>query len=148
MDKELKPMDKFNFLIGTWKLDYKVPESRFSAEDSGEGEGSCRRILNNRYVTFDYYAKLSRGEGSAHAIFAWDEKSKIYRYWWFEDSGSFMEAACDFLDENMLCLNWHNSLLIQTFQLIGPGQVILQMRYPLNKNDYEIVLEVLFKKKK
>jgi len=149
MNKELNPMDKFDFLLGNWKLDYKVPKSQFSVEDIGGGEGSFKRILNNQYVTFDYDAKLTKGKSTAHAIFAWDEKSKIYRYWWFENSGEFMKATCNFLDENTLCLNWHNSLLIQTFQRIENGKkIILQMKYPLNKNDYEIILEVLFIKKK
>jgi len=50
-------------------------------------------MLNQRFVSFDYRAKLSGGQAAAHGIFAWDEKNKIYRYWWFEDSGSFMEAT-------------------------------------------------------
>lgn len=141
-------MEKFNFLLGNWKLDYKVPKSQFSGEDIGEGEGSFKRILNNQYITFDYNAKLSKSEGAAHAIFAWDGKSKIYRYWWFEDSGEFMKATCDFIDENTLCLNWHNSILVQTFQKIENGKkIILQMKYPINKNEYGIILEVLFTKK-
>jgi len=149
MNTELNPMDKFNFLIGTWVLEYKVPKSRFSIEDTGKGEGSFRRILNDQYVAFDYYAKLSKSERAAHAIFAWDDKNKIYRYWWFEDSGMFMKADCYFTDDNTILLNWHNSLLIQTFKRIEDGKKIeLQMKYPINKNDYEIVLEVLFTKKK
>ena len=147
MSNKLNPMDKFNFLFGTWKLDYKVPKSRFSEEDSGQGEGSFKHILNDRYVTFDYHAKLSKGEGTAHAIFAWDKKSNIYRYWWFEDSGEYMEATCDFIDDRTLYLNWHNSLLVQSFQLLEDGKVKLQMRYPLNKNEYETVLEVISTKK-
>jgi hypothetical protein len=68
--------------------------------------------------------------------------------WWFEDSGEFMEATCNFLNETTLCLNWHNSLLVQTFQLIENGKMILQMKYPSNQNDYEVVLKVVFTKKK
>jgi hypothetical protein len=136
------PMDKFNFLLGTWKLEYKVPKSQFSEADTGSGEGEFKRILNDRYVKFDYRAKLTRGEGAAHGIFAWDEKSKIYRYWWFEDSGAFMEATCNFINENTLCLNWHNSILVQTFKKKEDGKVILQMSFPSDKNGYELVLEV------
>ncbi|MCJ7552266.1 MAG: hypothetical protein MUO34_00150 [Ignavibacteriaceae bacterium] len=147
MSEELNPMDKFNFLLGTWKLHYKVPKSHFSDVDIGEGEGEFKRILNNQYVTFDYSAKLSNSEGAAYAIFAWDEKSQIYRYWWFEDSGEFMKATCNFINENTLCLNWHNSLLVQTFSRIENGNILLEMRYPSNKNDYEIILEVVFTKK-
>lgn len=102
MSEEINPMDKFNFLLGVWKLEYQVPKSQFSEYDSGEGEGEFKRMLNNKYVTFDYYAKLSKGEGAALAIFVWDKRSNIYRYWWFEDSGEFMEATCNFLNETTL----------------------------------------------
>ena len=137
-------MDKFNFLLGRWKLEYKVPESQFSQSDHGEGKGEFKKILNNQYVTFDYISMLLQGEGAAHAIFAWDEKSKIYRYWWFEDSGEFMQATCNFIDEDTLALNWHNSLLIQTFNKVNDKKIILKMKYPLNKDEYKLVLEVLF----
>jgi len=39
MKEETNPMDKFDFLIGTWKLEYTVPKSQFSEADSGEGDG-------------------------------------------------------------------------------------------------------------
>jgi hypothetical protein len=146
MSDELNPMDKFKFLIGRWKLKYKVPGSKFSSEDIGEGEGEFKSILNNQYVTFDYHAKLSAGEASAHGIFAWDKKYKVYKYWWFEDSGEFMEAACDFINENKLFFNWHNSTLVQTFQQIENEKVISHMKYPTDKNDYKIVLEVVLTK--
>lgn len=147
MIEEKNPMNKFDFLIGNWDLEYKVPKSQFSTEDHGTGEGEFKRVLNNRYVTFDYHSKLTAGEGSAHAIFAWDEKSKIYRYWWFEDSGAFMQATCNFLDENTLCLNWHDSVLVQTFSRKENGNVVLEMRYPKSKTEYEIVLKVTFVRK-
>jgi hypothetical protein len=147
MNKEPNPMDKFNFLLGTWKLEYKVPKSQFSDEDTGVGEGEFKRILNDKYVTLDYKAEYSASEGAAHGIFAWDEKSKIYRYWWFEDSGEFNRATCNFIDENTLCLNWYNSILVQTFSRIDNEKVLLEMRYPSNKNDYKIILEVVLTKK-
>ena len=148
MSNELNPMDKFKFLLGRWKLEYKIPQSQFSIEDTGEGEGEFKSILNNQYMAFDYHAKLSVGEGAAHGIFAWDKKSKIYRYWWFEDSGEFNEATCNFIDDSTLCMNWYNSLFVQTFHQIEKGKVILEMRYPSGKDDYKTVLEVVLSKKK
>ena len=41
---------------------------------------------------------------------------------------------------------WHNSLFVQTFQLKEKGNIELEMRYPKNKDEYEIVLKVLFTK--
>ena len=146
MVDELNPMDKFNFLLGNWKMESYVPKSQFSEEDKGQGEGEFKRILNNRYVTFDYKAQYSKGKGAAHAIFAWDDKSKIYRYWWFEDSGAFMKATCNFIDENILCLNWHNSLLVQTFHKMENDKILLHMKNPSLRDEYELILEVIFTK--
>jgi L-rhamnose mutarotase len=144
MTNQSNPIDKFNFLLGKWKLIYKVPKSSFSDADEGEGTGEFKRVLNDKYVTFDYSAKLHAGEGSAHAIFVWDEKANLYRYWWFEDSGSFMTASCNFINEDTLCLNWHNSLLVQTFKRETNDRIILKMSYPSDDNSYDVILEVTF----
>ncbi len=146
MNNGINPMDKFDFLIGKWKLNYNIPKSFMSDEDIGEGTGEFKRILNNKYVSFDYSAKLSKGKGSAHAIFAWDDKSKLYKLWWFEDSGNYSLATCDFINDDTLCLNWNDSLLIQTFKKENTNKVILRMKYPADENKYDLVLEVTFSK--
>ena len=146
MNKEINPMNKFDFLIGKWKLKYSVPKSFLSEEDKGKGNGEFKRILNNNYVSFDYSAKLSKGEGSAHGIFAWDDKSKLYKYWWFEDSGNYSSATCNFIDDNTLCLNWQDSLFVQTFKKENSDRIILRMKYPADENKYDLVLEVTFTK--
>lgn len=143
---KLNQMYKFNFLIGTWKLKYKVPKSQFCDIDSGEGEGKFKRILKNNYVVFDYQAKLSKNKTAAHGIFAWDKISQNYKYWWFEDSGAFMEATCNFKNKNTIFMNWHNGQLTQSFQLIESGEVILQMKKQTANKVGELLLEVIFTK--
>lgn len=140
-------MGKFDFLLGVWEMKFRVPKSHFSDKDEGNGEGKFKRFLNDKYVTFDYSAEFSASQASAHGVFSWDVKSKIYRYWWFEDSGSFTEATCNFIDDKTLSFNWHNSLLVQTFNLLDDGRILLEMRYPVSKDDYQIVLEVTFTRK-
>ena len=140
-------MEKFNFLIGSWELKYAIPESKFSVEATGKGEGVFKRALNGKYVYFDYKAELTTGSAQAHAVFAKDESHKIYRYWWFEDSGNFLTATCEFTDENTLFLNWHDTLLIQTFEKITNDHVVLKMSYPVNKQNYTPLLVVDFFKK-
>ena len=141
-------MNKFEFLIGNWNLEYKIPKSSFSEAATGKGSGTFKRIFNNKYVVFDYEASFSTGDkAAAHAIFVKDEKAKIYRYWWFEDSGSFMTATCEFINDDTLFLNWHNSLLIQTFKKIDENSVELRMENPDKEGKFELVLEVIFKRK-
>ncbi len=148
MDNLLGPMEKFNFLIGSWHLKYRVPKSIFSNEDEGEGTGEFKKILNDKYVVLNYSAKLKLSANSAKGIFTWDKKSNLYRYWWFEDSGNFLSATCDFVNDETLCLNWHDSLLFQTFKKESDNKVILKMKYPLNENMHDLILEVILTRKK
>lgn len=137
-------MDKFGFLLGNWDLEYRIPESIFGPAGSDAGTGSISRILNDKYVIFEY----STATGSeAKGIFAWDEKIKAYRYWWFENSGNFLTATCNFINDETLAMNWHDTLLVQTFTKSGKDKVELKMQYPAQNGGYDTVMEVvLFRK--
>lgn len=139
----------FEFLVGDWDLVYQFPVSLLSKEaGTGIGSGTVCRFLKDRYVRFDYSCSLSTGqEEEAHAIFAWDEKSGLYRFWWFESSGSFSEASCKFIDKDTLFLNWHDGLLIQTFERKSINEVLLTMKHPNTAGEYEAVLMVQFIRK-
>ncbi|MEJ2637406.1 MAG: hypothetical protein P8184_19225 [Calditrichia bacterium] len=140
-------MEKFEFLIGDWTLKYTVPKSVFSIEAKGTGEGTFSRALNNKYVFFDYRAELTTGSAQAHGIFAKDEKLNIYRYWWFEDSGNFQSGACNFINDKIFFMNWHETSLIQTFELLDENTVMLKMSHPLDADNFEPILKVeLFRK--
>ena len=140
-------MEKFEFLLGDWNLEYRVPKSSFSEADTGSGSGTFKRVLNDKYVCFDYSCSLTTGEVEAHAIFAWDEKGKVYRFWWFESSGNFQTATCNFLTDETLFLNWHDTLLKQTFKKINQNKVVLRMEHPKSEREYALILEVLFTRK-
>lgn len=147
MTSTSKLIEKFDFLLGIWDLEYRVPKSAFSEAATGEGVGTFKRALNDKYVYFDYSATLTTGSAAAHAIFAWDEKAKIYRFWWFEDSGSFSTATCNFVNDETLFLNWHDTLLIQTFTKETRDKVILRMEHPTSQGKFELILEVIFTRK-
>lgn len=137
-------MNRFEFLLGEWKLEYKIPKSIFSELGSDLGIGSFKKILDGKYVSFEY----STESGSeAKGIFTWDDKVKVYRYWWFENSGNFLAATCNFINDQTLAMNWHDSLLTQTFYRDGADRVILKMQYPAEQGGYKLVLEVTFTRK-
>jgi len=141
-------MNKFEFLIGNWNLEYKIPKSSFNEEATGKGAGTFKRTLNDKYVVFDYEASFSTGDkAAAHAIFVKDEKAEIYRFWWFEGSGNFNTATCNFINDDTLFLNWHNSLFIQTFKKIDENSVELRMENPDKEGNFELVLEVILTRK-
>ena len=142
-----KAMEKFNFLLGDWNLDYRIPKSSMGPEDTGTGSGTFKRFLDDQYVTFDYSCSLTAGKGQAHAIFAWDQKANLYRFWWFENSGNFDKATCNFLSDNALFMNWHESLFVQSFRAVDPDKVILRMEQPTPQGEYELVMEVIFTRK-
>jgi hypothetical protein len=137
-------MKKFEFLLGRWKLKYRIPKSTFSNGGTDTGTGLFRKALNDRYIFFEYSTKSG---SEANGIFAWDEKVKAYRYWWFENSGNFSTATCDFIDDETLAMNWHHSLLVQTFVKKDKDRIILRMKYPNAKGGYKLVLEVVFTRK-
>ena len=140
MAKQLKKMEKFDFLLGNWNLEYRVPKSRFSEAATGSGTGTFKRALDEKYVYFDYSASLTTGKGAAHGIFAWDEKAKVYRYWWFESSGNFLEATCNFVNDAILFLNWHDTVILQTFTKIDTNKVKLRMEHPVAQGKYELLI--------
>ena len=135
------PMNKFEFLLGDWNLEYRIPKSIFNDAGSDTGIGSFKRDLNDKYVLFEYSTKSG---SAAKGIFVWDDKIKVYRYWWFENSGNYSTATCNFITDEVIAMNWHDSILVQTFVKDGPDKVILKMEYPSVKGGHEPVLEVLF----
>lgn len=137
-------LDKFRFLLGDWNLESRIPKSKFSDAGTDTGVGSFKKILNDKYVLFEYTAETG---GAAKGIFAWDDKIKQYRYWWFENSGSFSQATCHFVNEKTLAMNWHDSLFVQTFVKETSNRVVLKMQHPADNGGYELVLEVILTKK-
>jgi len=142
-------MEKFEFLLGDWNMDYNIPRTVMSEAGKGTGTGTFKRALNDKYVFFNYEATVSIGNkkpesGSAQGIFVWDKTVNNYRFWWFESYGNFMQATCNFIDDETLYLNWHNSLLRQTFKKSGSKKVVLRMEQAVSGEHYELVLEVIF----
>ena len=137
-------LDKFDFLLGEWSMESSFPKSKFSEAGTDTGAGTFKKTLNDKYVLFEYSAKSG---GAAKGIFAWDEKNELYRYWWFENSGNFDSATCNFINDETLAMNWHGSLCVQTFVKESPDKVILKMQYPADNGGYDLVLEVCFIKK-
>jgi hypothetical protein len=135
-----EPMNQFEFLLGNWHLDYHIPKSSFSEARTDKGKGSFRRALGEKYVIFEY--KTDSGS-EAMGIFAWDEKINAYRYWWYENSGSFLQATCNFIDDKTLAMNWHDSLLVQTFVRESADRVKLTMSNPNADGGYEILMSVI-----
>ena len=53
-------IEKFNFLLGNWDMEYNVPKSAFSEAISGTGNGTFKRALDNKYVYFDYSSLVNK----------------------------------------------------------------------------------------
>lgn len=148
MTHSKNPMEIFHFLLGDWKMDYRIPESSMHKAETASAAGIFQRTLDDKAVVFDYAGSTSAGERfSAHGIFLWDEKTQIIRYWWFESSAASMTADCEFIDDDTLYMSWHDSLLTQTFKKINADQVILRMGRPRAQDKYELLLEVTFTRK-
>jgi len=135
-------MREFDLFIGSWRLQYDVPESFFSPQTSGEGEGTFAEILNGHCVTFGYEAHFANESAAAHGIFVRNNQQNTFRYWWFEDSGNYDRATCKFLNKHSLFLVWRGSALIQTFEQINPDHIELKMFDPRENLSHELILKV------
>jgi len=62
-------MNKFEFLFGSWNLEYRIPKSIFSAAGSDSGVGSFKKALNDKYVIFDYSTVQGGHESVLEVIF-------------------------------------------------------------------------------
>jgi hypothetical protein len=100
--------------------------------------------LDDKYVLFDYTSTMHDQKGTAHGIFAWDEKMDLYRFWWFENSGNFSTANCKFVDDGKLFMHWQDSLLLQTFTRVDSDKMILRMESPNAEGAYDLIMEVIF----
>jgi hypothetical protein len=125
------PMRALSFLLGDWELDYTVTRQGRTTKTI-RGTGSMRYLFDETYLTFDYRTQhVDTGEiGQAHGIFAWDAKSRQYRYYWFESSGSFLQATCVLRDEDTLAMEWLDIDCTQIFQRQSPDTMFLEMRCP------------------
>jgi hypothetical protein len=137
-------LGKFGFLLGNWHLDYHISQSNFSSAGSETGTGSIKKILGDKYVLFEYSTESG---GEAKGIFAWDDKIKAFRYWWFENSGSFATATCNFINDETLAMNWHDTLLVQTFVKESPDRIVLKMQYPSIQGEYDLIMKVILTRK-
>ena len=41
-------MEKFEFLLGDWDLEYRIPKSSMSQADTGTGSGTFKRFLDDK----------------------------------------------------------------------------------------------------
>lgn len=58
-----------------------------------------------------------------------------------------MTATCDFINDDTLFLNRHDSLLIKTFTKADPNKIVLRMQYPSSEGNFELIFEVIFTRK-
>jgi hypothetical protein len=131
-----------SFMIGEWELDYTVTQHG-STTRTICGTGSVQLLFDAAYVTFDYVMRQKETQekiGAAHAIFAWDKKAGQYRYFWFESSGTFLQANGSLSDDHTLALEWQGINCKQVFRRVDANAMYLEMHCP----DEDLILRVDF----
>ena len=53
----------------------------------------------------------------------------------------------NFINNDTLFINWHDSLLMQKFKKVSQNKVVLRMENPNSDGKYELILEVIFTRK-
>jgi hypothetical protein len=135
-------MRALSFMLGDWELDYTVTQHGRTTKPI-RGTGSLRYLFDATYLTFDYrMLDKETGEtlGGAHGLFAWDAKAQQYRYYWFESSGTFLEATGVLANDDTLALEWQGVNCTQIFRRLSADAMYLEMRCP----DQDLLLRVDF----
>jgi hypothetical protein len=130
------------FMAGDWDLDYTVTQKGETTKTLC-GTGSLRYLFGSTYLAFDYQVKQRDSGavmGAAHGIFAWDQKAERYRYFWFEDSGTFLQATAVLRDGHDLLMQWQDINCSQIFRRVHADAMYLEMRCP----DEDLLLRVDF----
>jgi hypothetical protein len=141
-DDKAAGIPALDFMIGEWELDYTVMQHG-STTHAICGTGSIRHLFGTTYVTFDYQMRQKETRekiGEAHAIIAWDKKAGRYRYFWFESSGTFLQANGSLSDEHTLALEWQGVNCRQIFRRVDADAMYLEMQCP----DQDLILRVDF----
>jgi hypothetical protein len=131
-DEKTRAMQALGFMVGEWNLDYTVEQGGKTSSDL-RGSGSLRYLFDGTYLSFDYDVqdkKTSDTVGGAHAVFAWDSKAGEYRFYWFESSGTFLQATASLRDAETLFLQWQGNDCTQIFRRVGDDAMFLEMKCP------------------
>ena len=140
------PMRALSFMVGEWELDYTVTQHGCTTSTIC-GSGSLRYLFDATYLTFDYQMRQKdTGEmiGEAHGVFAWDPKAGQYRYYWFESSGTFLQATGVLRDDRTLALEWQDVNCTQIFRQVSADAIYLEMHCP----DTDLLLRVDFSRRR
>jgi hypothetical protein len=136
------PMRALSFMVGDWELDYTVTQHGRTTKPI-RGTRSLRYLFDAIYLAFDYRTvdkDTGEATGGAHGLFAWDGKAQQYRYYWFESSGTFLEATGVLRDDHTLALEWQGLNCTQIFRRVSAYAMYLEMRCP----DEDLLLRVDF----
>jgi hypothetical protein len=131
-----------DFMIGEWDLDYSVTQHGATTRAIC-GTGSIRPLFGTAYLTFDYQMRRKPALekiGEAHAVIAWDKKAGQYRFFWFESSGTFLQANGSLSGDYTLALEWLGVNCTQIFRRVDGDSMLLEMRCP----DDGLILRVDF----
>jgi hypothetical protein len=80
-------------------------------------------------------------------VLTWDDTARIYRMWWFDDSGTVGEYRGAFRDENTLVLEYQGKQDGQDFRerlsysRLGPGQLSTKIEQAQGSSDFAPYLE-------
>jgi len=141
-DSTASGIPALTFMVGEWELDYKVTQHGNTTRTIC-GTGSIRHLFDTTYITFDYQMRQKEtGEkiGEAHAIVAWDKKAGQYRFFWFEGSGTFLQANGWLSDNHTLALEWQGVNCRQIFRYVDADAMYLEMQCP----DEDLIMRVDF----
>jgi hypothetical protein len=78
---------------------------RYSGDTEDQPSGSGKwmaRPFYGLFLVINYTGKGPEGGYAAHGVMAYDHEEKIYKLWWFDDSGNIGQYSGSWKDDNTL----------------------------------------------
>jgi hypothetical protein len=91
---------RLGFLAGTWEEEITYAGAETAA---GRARWVARPALGFILI-LNYEGSGPEGAYRAHGVLTYDREAKVYRMWWFDDSGGIGDYRGNFTDANTLVL--------------------------------------------
>ena len=135
------------FLVGAWEEEISYPGAA-GTPAQGRGRWLARPALGF-FLMLNYEGRGPEGPYRAQGVLTYDRDSKLYRMWWFDDTGGIGDYRGIFTDVNTLVLEHQAKKEGRdfreriTYARVAPGEVRTKIEQAWDTEDFQTSLEAV-----